>query len=370
MFPSSKDFKLAKIFLSHSLKLKSKEKVLIMVSDSAAFDLAKATYIEALKMGLYPIVDVSEIDSKIARSSSGGLTYQFFKLANKWQLNYLPKQILEAKISWADGFVRIGTIDNSKELAQINPSKISLRQKLMRPFLDKIVDSDRWVLTIFPTPSMAQDAGVSFDWLLDFYYKACVVDYQKMKAQLLKIQNLLDKGKKVEILGKKTQLTFSIEGRLSQACYGERNIPDGEVFLAPIENTLEGKIYFDMPTSSFGRDVEDIELVFEKGKVVKATAQKGQEALEKMLKTDKGACRVGEFAIGANYNIKRAMKNTLFDEKIGGTIHLALGRAYKEKRGGGQNQSAIHWDIVKDMRLLGSTVKIDGKIVQKDGKLD
>ncbi len=369
MFPTPKDFKLAKIFLTHSLKFKPREKVLIMVSDSAAFDLAKATYIEALKMGLYPIVDISEIDSKIARSSLGGLTYQFFKLAKKWQLNHVPKQIIEAKIDWADGFVRIGTIDNSKELAQINPAKINLRQKLMRPFLDKIVDSDRWVLTIFPTPSMAQDAQVAFDWLLDFYYKACVVDYQKMKRQLLKIQNLLDKGKKAEILGKKTKLTFSIEGRLAQACYGERNIPDGEVFLAPIEDSLEGKIYFDMPTSAFGRDVEDIELVFEKGKVVKATAKKGQEALEKMLKTDKGARYVGEFAIGANYNIKKAMKNTLFDEKIGGTIHLALGRSYKETRGGGKNESAIHWDIVKDMRLSGSTVRVDQKILLKDGKL-
>jgi aminopeptidase len=216
---------------------------------------------------------------------------------------------------------------------------------------------------------MAQDAGVSYDWLLDFYYDACIVDYKKMKKKLKKVEKILDQGERVEIFGKKTKIAFSIKNRLAQACYGERNIPDGEVFLAPVKDTLEGEIFFDMPTRRFGRDVEYIYLKFEKGKVVDAKAKKGQKALEKALETDEGSRYVGEFAIGANYEIDRVMKNTLFDEKIGGTIHMALGRAYKEKRGGGENESAIHWDIVKDMRLDGSVLKVDNKVILKEGKI-
>ena len=174
----------------------------------------------------------------------------------------------------------------------------------------------------------------------------------------------MDKGKVVRLIGKDTDLTFSIENRLAKACFGERNVPDGEVFLCPVEETIEGKVYFDLPTTAFGREVQGIYLEFKKGKVVKAKAEIGQEVLEKMLATDDGAKHVGEFAIGTNPNIKQAMKNTLFDEKIAGTIHIALGRAYSEKRGGGKNKSAIHWDLVKDMRVKGSAILIDGKKVK------
>ncbi len=369
MLPHPKDHQLAKIFINHSLNLKEKEKVLITVSDSSAFSLAKATYIECLKKGLYPVIDIGELDMTVGRSSVGGFAYQFYKLANDWQLKQIPENVINARIEWADAFIRLASISNSKELAQIKPEKLTTRQKIMKPLIDKMIDSDRWILTVYPTPSMAQDAGVSYDWLLDFYYNACIIDYNKMKKKLKKIEKILDKGKRVEVFGKKTKLAFSIKDRLALACYGERNIPDGEVFLAPIKNTLEGEIFFDLPTRRFGRDVEGVYLKFKKGKVVEAKASKGQKALEKALDTDEGARYIGEFAIGANYEIYQVMKNTLFDEKIGGTIHMALGRAYKEKRGGGENESAIHWDIVKDMRLDGSIIKVDNKIVLKEGKI-
>ncbi len=368
MFPGDKDFRLAQVFLEHALKLKPKEKLLITTSDSGAFGLVKAVYIMALKMGVYPLID-TQIDWHINRSFMNGFAYQFYKLANKWQLGYVPKEVLEAKIEWADAFVRIVTLDNSAELAQIPTEKITKRQKLMRPLFDRLIDKGRWVLTYYPTPSMAQNAGVSFDWLVDFYYKACLVDYEKMKKQLKGLEAVLDKGNQVEIVGKETNLSFLIKGRLAQAAYGEYNIPDGEVFLAPLEKTVEGKIYFDMPTLYAGAEIEGIYLEFKKGKVIKAKAKRGEEALHKILDTDAGARYIGEFAIGANYNITKPMKNTLFDEKIGGTIHMALGRAYNEKRGGGTNQSAIHWDIVKDMRLPGHEVRVDDKIVLKEGKI-
>jgi len=361
MNPTKKDFQLAKIFLNHSLQLKSKEKLLITSSDNYATPLVKAVYIEALKLGAYPLVEMQT-----------DFSYQFFQLANNWQLNYIPKEILEARVNWPDAYVRIVAEKNIKELNQIPKEKLLLRSKLLRPYSDKMIDKDRWILTDYPTPAMAQEAGVSLDWLMDFYYRACLVDYEKMKKQLIKIEKILDKGKRVRIIGEKTDLSFSIEGRLAQAAYGERNIPDGEVFLAPLHLTTEGYIYFDMPSSIYSSDVSGIYLEFKKGKVVKARANIGNESLQKIIETDNGARYLGELGIGANYEIKNAMKNTLFDEKIGGTIHLALGRSYKEKHGGapqGGNESAIHWDIVKDMRKKGSVLYVDGKPLLKEGKL-
>lgn len=370
MQPTTKDFKLANIVLGHSLRLKPKEKLMIATSDSGAFPLVKAIYIQALKLGAYPVID-TQIDFMINRSNMGGFAYQFYKLANDWQLNYVPDQILDSKIKWTDAHIRIVTLDNSKELNQIPPEKLLLRSKLLRPYSDKIVDSDRWILTYYPTPAMAQEANVSFDWLLEFFYKSCLVDYKKMQKKLLSIEKVLDQGKIVRIVGRDTDLSFSIEGRLAKAAYGERNIPDGEVFLAPVYQTVEGRVYFDLPTQAYGQEIHGVYLEFKQGQVMKAKAKQGQKALEKILATDKGAKYLGELGIGANYQIKKPMKNTLFDEKIGGTIHLALGRSYKEERGGapkGFNESAIHWDIVKSMKNKESILYVDNKPLLKAGK--
>lgn len=366
MRPTREDYKLAKILLNHSLGVKTKEKVLIMTSGSGAFALVKAVYVEALKMGAYPVID-TEIDFLINRSYMNGFAYQFYELANEWQMKYLPKEIIEAKIEWADVYVRIVTQDNLRELSQIDPGKLTDRMKLMRPYFDKIVDSDRWVLTYYPTPGMAQEAGVSFDWLVDFYFKSVLIDYGKMKERLKRLERIFDKGKRVRVIGEDTDLKFSINGRMSCACYGKCNIPDGEVFVGPRHETVEGKIYLDMPSIVLGREVRGVRLEFSRGRVVRARSEVGNETLQKMLDTDRGARRVGEFAIGANYAIKDAMKNTLFDEKIGGTVHLALGRSFREKRGGGTNESAIHWDLVKDMRGKGSKVEVDGATIMEAG---
>lgn len=370
MRPSSRDFKLAKIMLNHSLSVHPKEKVLITTSEAGASPLVKAVFIEALKLGAYPVIDTS-IDFVLNRSFSHGYAYQFYKHANDWTLNYLPKELLDSKIAWADAYVRIVSISNTRELSQVPPEKILVREKLFRPYLDKIVDKDRWVLTYYPTEGMALEAGVSLDWLLDFYYKSCIVDYVKMEKEMKKLEKILDDGDTVRIVGKDTDLAFSIKGRLAKAATGERNIPDGEVFLAPVHQTVEGTVYFDFPSSHNGAEVSDVHLEFKNGKVVKAKARQGNATLQKTLNSDTGSRSFGELGIGTNYNIKRAMRNTLFDEKIGGTIHLALGRSYREKRGGaptGYNESATHWDIVKDMRKKESVLYVDGKEIMKDGK--
>jgi aminopeptidase len=358
MQPSEKDFALAKILVDHSLSIKAKEKVLITVSESG-MPLGKAVFLEVLKRGAYPLFDIE----------ATGMSYGFFQEANEWQLSYVPKEVIVAKVAWADAYVRIYSEFNSRELAQIDPSKMAIRSKLLRPLMDPMIDSDRWILTYYPTAAMAQEAGVSLDWLREFYFNACLVDYKAMEKKLKGLEKIMDEGKEIHVRGKLTDLRVNIAGRLAQACYGERNIPDGECFLAPVTNGVNGEVYFDLPTLAYGQEVSGIHLEFRDGQVINASAERGESALLKMLETDPGAKYLGEFAIGANFNIKQAMLNTLFDEKIGGTIHMALGRSYKEKRGGGENESAIHWDIVKDMRLPDSVLTIDGKVVLKEGKL-
>jgi aminopeptidase len=369
---SQDDIKLARIILEHSVRIKPKEKVLIALSEPDINPLVYALFVATIQMGAYPYLDISGINYYRNRATVKGLTYQFFQKANDWQLKYTPNEIIEAQLDWADAVVNIVNIENVKELSQIDSKKLNTRMKSMQPVIDKLIDGDRWVLTYYPTPSMAQEAGVSLDWLTDFYYKACVVDYKKMKSDLTKLEKVLDKGREIHVVGKDTDLILRADGRLAKACFGERNIPDGEVFLAPIAESVTGHVYFELPSIHDGREVSGIYLEFEKGKVVSAKATQGEDVLLHGLDTDKGARYLGEFAIGANYNITQVMKNTLFDEKIGGTVHMALGRSYKEKRGGapeGANESAIHWDIVKDTRVKGSFVEVDGKTILKDGKI-
>lgn len=358
MFPTDKDFALAKVMLDHSVAVKAKEKVLITTSD-LGLPLAKAVYIETLKRGAYPMLDVA----------TSGMDFEFYNLANDWQLLHVPTEVVKAKITWADAYVRIVADDNLRALSQIDPKKMTERSKLLRPLMDPMIDSDRWILTYYPTDAMAQEAGMSLSSLRDFYFDSVLVDYKKMAKDLKALEKVMDEGSVIHVVGRMTDLYVNIKGRLAQACFGERNIPDGECFLAPVTDGVNGEVYFELPTLAYGHEVSGIHLEFKDGKVINAKAERGEAALLKMLETDPGARYLGEFAIGANFKITHGMLNTLFDEKIGGTIHMALGRAYKEKRGGGENESAIHWDIVKDMRTPGSVLAIDGKEVLKDGKL-
>lgn len=369
MRPTQNDFKLAQILLNHSLKIKPKEKVMITTSDIESTPLVKAVYIEALKLGAYPLVD-TQFDFYINRNVSHGLSYQFYKHATTWQQGYVPDKLLKAMVEWTDAFVRIVSINNTKELARVPKDKITNRMKLVRPYFDTLINKDRWILTYYPTEGMAQAADMSYDELLDFYFEACIVDYAKMKKDLSKIEKILDEGSEIHIQGNKTDLKFSIKGRLAKAAYGQRNIPDGEVFIAPIHTSVEGHVYFDLPSIYSGSEMNGIYMEFKQGKVIRASAEQGQEEVDSILSTDKGARYLGELGIGTNFQIQRAMKNTLFDEKIGGTIHLALGRSYEEQRGGAPtdgNVSAIHWDIVKDMKSPGSVVSVDGKPLLREG---
>jgi aminopeptidase len=355
--PTDQDYLLAKVMVDHSVKIKAQEKVLI-ATDELGLPLAKAAYEEVLKRGAYPIIDINP----------NGAGYAFYSLADSWQLGYVPDEVIRAKYEWADAFIRIVADENLRELASIDPTKLTGRAKLVRPY-SHIMLKKRWILTYYPTGAMAQEARMSLAEMRKFYFDSCLVDYKAMYKRLKKLEKVMDQGEMVHVVGNKTDLWVNIKGRLAQECSATCNIPDGECFLAPVTNGVNGEVYFELPTLAYGHEVSGIHLEFKDGKVINAKAERGDEALQKMLETDEGARYLGEFAIGANFNITRGMLNTLFDEKIGGTIHMALGMAYKDKRGGGENESAIHWDLVKDMRLPGSVLMIDGKEVLKEGKL-
>ena len=359
--------KLAKIMVHHSLKIKKKDRVVISTSNLNDKDLIKACYEEALNAGAYPYLDVMGTNMMLGRTDEMDIMSVYFSKANDDQLKYrIP--IYKNIVDWGNKFIRITSINNYSFLNNIDAEKIQMNQKKYREVFDNLIRKD-WVLTYTPTYGLAQNAGLSFEEMVDFYYKSVLVDYNKMKKSLIKISNILDRGKKVRIVGYNTDITFGISGRLSQPCYGEKNIPDGEVFIAPLEDKTEGYIYYDFPGLYSGKVIRGIYLEFRGGRVVKYSSETNQKDLDIILNTDSGAKRIGELAIGANYNIKKYMYNTLFDEKMGGTIHTALGKSYEEKRGGGKNKSAIHWDIVKDTRKKGSRVYVDNKLVLKDGKI-
>lgn len=345
--------RLAEILVNYSIKVK-KGHVIELNFGINAKELALEVYKLILQKGAFPVV----------HTGIPGFTYAYYQNATKEHLTHIPKLgLYEAKL--ANGSISIGAEYNTKELSRVDPKKISLRRKATRKISNIHIKKDNWVICEFPTHSLAQDAEMSLEEFEDFCFSATNLDWKKEEKKQDKLQKILTKGKQVRITGENTDLSFSIEGRQGIKCCGHRNMPDGEVFVAPVEDTTEGHIKYTYPAIYGGREVSGIFLRFHKGKVVEAKADKGEDFLKEMIKQDKGACKLGEFGVGVNYNIKQFIKQILFDEKIGGTIHLALGMAYPE--GGGRNKSALHWDMIKDLRR-GGAIYIDGKCIQKDGK--
>lgn len=265
---------------------------------------------------------------------------------------------------------------NTRELAGVSPKKIALFRKANAPlfkiFLRRIERKQmNWCLTVYPTDAMAQEANMSLNDYREFVYEAGMLNAKDpvalWKAEARKQKKLADwlKGKnKVTLKGENIDLNLSIKGRTFIPCAGDQNFPDGEIFTSPVENSVNGWVRFKYPAIFDGQEIEDIELWFENGKVVKETARLNQKLLTSQLNSDKGARFLGEWGIGTNYNIKRFTKNTLFDEKLGGTIHLALGLGFEEA--GGKNVSGLHWDMLCDMAR--SEILVDGKLFYKNGK--
>ena len=266
-----------------------------------------------------------------------------------------------------DALVVVEAPENTRDGLVVSQERLSAVQAALRPALEPIFRHELpWVGCQFPTPALAQDAGMSTAEFTDFLYGACLLDWAAERTRMQRYADRFDAADEVRIVGDGTDIRLSIAGRTMKVDAAGANIPGGEFFGCPLEDSAEGVIAFsEFPAVYAGREISDIRLRFEGGRVVDATAGTNETFLLEMLERDEGARRLGELGIGCNPGITRYMKNTLFDEKIDGTVHLALGNGMPDL--GGTNVSAIHWDIVKDLRVPGSRIELDGEAVQQDG---
>lgn len=354
MFRDPRIEKLADILVNYSTRVQKGDHVLIR-SAPLARPLVEEVYRLAVRNGAFPLV----------RLSFDSLAEIYYQEASDQQLDYL-NPISKFEVENAQVIISIHAPENSRTLTASDPAKLRRASITNRPVQEHIMKGGvRWVLCNYPTPSLAQDADMSLGAYADFLFAATNIDWRAASDMMHRIKERFDRAEEVRIVGPQTDLRFSIAGRPGIVCDGRYNMPDGEVFYAPVEDSVEGTIYYELPAIYAGREVNGIRLTFKDGRVVDASATHGEELLQQLLNADEGARRLGEFGIGCNYGIKRHTKDILFDEKIGGTVHLALGAAYPES--GGTNHSAIHWDMVKDLRH-GGELYLDGELVQKDGR--
>jgi aminopeptidase len=285
-----------------------------------------------------------------------------------------PEELLDAPseidaFAWkhADALIAIEAPENTRELTALPAERLARLQAGMRPHLERVLTMDlKWVGCQYPTPALAQDAGMSLGEFTDFLYGACLLDWDAERERMRRYAERFDAAEEVRLVADGTDLRLSIAGRPMEVDAGGANMPGGEFFTSPVEDSAEGEIAFsEFPAVYAGREVGGIRLRFEGGAVVDASAATNEEFLLDRLDLDEGARRLGELGIGCNPGITRHMKNTLFDEKIDGTIHLALGNGLPDV--GGTNVSQLHWDIVKEMRREGARIELDGKTVQESG---
>jgi aminopeptidase len=351
---------LAKVLVRYSRNVKRGQAVMIS-GGATAESLILECGREVLRAGGHPMY----------RMSPDQASEVFYAEASDEQLAFVPKSLM-ATAREADHVINILSETNTQAQASVDPKKQQLTEKTRRTYMNVVLDKNEWTLTLFPTAAYAQDAGMGLEEFEAFAYAAMRIDkkdpvaeWAKAKAFQAKVLAKLKGADQVRIVGPDTDLVMSVKGRTFVSSYGSHNMPDGEIFTGPIETTAEGHIRYTYPVCYRGKEVNDVRLEFEKGKVVKATAAKNEEFLRAMLASDAGAVRLGELGIGTHYGISRFIKNILFDEKIGGSVHLALGRSYAET--GGLNSSAIHWDMICDLRQ-GGRIEVDGKVLQADGK--
>lgn len=351
----SRTQKLAKLLVKYSVFVKPNENVIISGS-SEAEDLIAAIYKEVILAGGHPVL----------RFSPKGLTYFFYKYAKRHQIEKYP-DIYEDMINKSHKLIGVGSESNTKELSSCDSQKITTRSKVMKKISDLICNNKpkmNRVSTSYPTNALAQDAEMSLTEYENFFYNACFVDWKTLSKKMHKINSHFKENSKVHLIGEGIDLKMQVHGKLSTVCDGKENMPDGEVFMAPFRESANGWIKFDYPSIENGKEVSGIYLRFENGKAVEMKADKNEELLREKLSIDENASHIGEFGIGCNPKITKYTNNLLFDEKIGGTIHLAMGMAYKDNGGG--NDSAIHWDIVKSMKK--AKLVVDGKIIQENGE--
>jgi aminopeptidase len=356
----------ARILVEYSTQVRPGDKVAITGSILAEPAL-RELYTQVLDRGGHPhlLIDLPDQDELLYRH------------AQDFQLNFTPA-LHQLAFEQFDVLIKLRSEGNTRALSQVDPARQALRQKASSRLLEAQMrrgaeNSLRWMSTLFPTHAYAMEAGMGFEEYQDFVYRACHADgeedpvfyWQSVKARHEEILAHIEGHDQVQLQGPNVDLTLSIKGRKFKNACGINNMPDGEIYTGPVENSANGWVRYTYPAVYQGRVVEGVELHFENGRVVKASAAQNQDFLLSMLDSDNGARYLGEFAIGTNYEIQQFTRNILFDEKIGGSFHMALGASYPET--GGLNKSMIHWDMICDMRR-DSEIRVDGAAFYRDGR--
>src|SRR6184192_3064277 len=347
--------KLAKLLVEYSIRLKRNETVLM-----EAFDIPDEMTIALIrtvrKAGGVPFAQTyyTRVNRALALEASDR------------QLNLMASHEL-ARMKKMNAYIAVRGSHNITELADVPPEKMKLIGKKMRPVQDQRVRKTKWVVLRWPTASMAQLAGMSTEAFEDFYFDVCTLNYDKLWPGMKALKALFEKTTRVEVKGPGTDLRFSIKGIPAIICGGDRNIPDGEVFTAPVKRSVEGHITFNAPTIYQSIAFDGIRLDFRQGKIVEATSNQ-TEKLNKILDSDAGARYIGEFSLGFNPRVLEPMRDILFDEKIAGSFHFTPGQAYEEADNG--NRSQVHWDMVSIQRpdYGGGEIYFDGKLIRRDGE--
>lgn len=356
--------KLADVLVGYSLEIK-KDALFRINASAEAGPLVKEVYRKALDAGAHPYI----------RLGLPGLSEIYYKHASDEELEYLS-ELAMFEVEKITASLAIWSGLNTRELTNIPPERTSKHHRAQAPLIKRYferADSGeiRWCGTMFPTPSAAQEAEMGTEEFEDFVFSACFADkpdplaeWKAVHERQEKLKAVLDRFSEMHIEGRETDLRIRVKGRQWENCDGKKNMPDGELFTSPVEDSAEGVAYYPYPTLAGGRLVEGVRLEFREGKVIKASAERGEEYLLKNLDLDEGARFLGELAFGTNPFIQRITKNMLFDEKIAGTMHMALGKGFPNL--GGKNSSVLHWDLLVDMRE--GRVTADGMLIYENGE--
>ncbi len=346
---------LADVLVNYSCNVQKNEKVLINYEGECCKPLVKQLIKNIYARGGMPYVEMR--DSSVTREILLGATEEQMDFLNEYQL---------MQMKGMDCYIAIRAGSNTSELSDVPSDKLNMYYRKTQPVLDYRVNETKWVVLRYPNESMAQLAGTSLESFEDFYFEVCTLDYARMSKAMDSLVDLMNRTDRVHIKGPGTDLTFSIKDIPAIKCAGEMNIPDGEVYTAPVRESMNGVISYNTPSEEQGFTYENIRFEIKDGKIIKATAN-DNERINQLLDTDEGARYFGEFAIGVNPYILNPMKDTLFDEKIAGSFHLTPGMAYEDAPNG--NDSAVHWDLVMIQRpeYGGGEIYFDDVLIRKDG---
>jgi aminopeptidase len=351
--------KLAESVLKNSVKLKKGDKIYIEAFSSSTKDLFNELIRVATKMGATPFYMYN--DNSFVKNLMSNASPQQVEQYAKWHRSLMDDM---------DCYVAVRGYDDLFAMSDIPPSKMKAYENIYYGLVhfDSRIPNTRWCVMRYPNDTMAALSKMSKEKLEDFFFECCLVDYKKMGKAMLPLKKLMDKTDKVRIKGPNTDLSFSIKGLKSVVCDGSMNIPDGEVYTAPVKNSINGHIQFNTDTLYGGTFYSNIYLEFKDGKIVKAESRANNDKLQKQLQIDEGAKYMGEFAIGVNPYIRKEMLDILFDEKIACSLHMAIGNSYSDETFNG-NRSSVHWDLVliQDKAHGGGEIWFDDVLIRKDG---